>query len=31
MKILAYNINLSTQEKIDHILEFDADIYILPD
>ena len=31
MKLLAYNINLSTQEKIDHILEFEADIYILPE
>ena len=31
MKILAYNINLSTQEKIDRILEYDADVYILPE
>ena len=31
MKILTYNINLSLQEKIDKILEVDADLYILPE
>ena len=31
MKIIAYNINLSSQEKIDRILEHDADVYILPE
>lgn len=31
MKILTYNINLSSQEKIDKVLGFDADVYILPE
>ena len=31
MKILAYNINLSSQEKIDKVLGYDADVYILPE
>ena len=31
MKILTYNINLSNQEKIDRILKYDADVYILPE
>jgi hypothetical protein len=31
MKIIAYNINLSSQEKIDRILKYDADVYILPE
>lgn len=31
MKILAYNINLSSQEKIDKVLGYNADVYILPE
>lgn len=31
MKILTYNINLSSQEKIDKVLGFDADVNILPE
>lgn len=31
MKILTYNINLSSQEKIDKILGYEADVYILPE
>lgn len=31
MKIIAYNISLSNQKKIDRILEYDADVYILPE
>ena len=31
MKILTYNINLSSQEKIDKVLRFEADVYILPE
>lgn len=31
MKILTYNINLSSQEKIDKVLGFEADAYILPE
>ena len=31
MKILAYNINLSSQEKIDKVLRYDADVNILPE
>ncbi len=31
MKILSYNINQSTQEKINIILQFNADVYILPE
>lgn len=31
MKILAYNINLSSQEKVDKVLGYDADVYILPE
>ena len=28
MKILSYNINRSTQEKIDKIMQFNADVFI---
>ena len=31
MKIIAYNISLSNQKKIDRILACDADVYILPE
>lgn len=31
MKILIYNINLSSQEKIDKVLGYEADVYILPE
>jgi hypothetical protein len=31
MKILTYNINKSTQEKIEKVLTFDADLLILPE
>ena len=31
MKILTYNIHLSTQEKVDIILGNDADVYVLPE
>lgn len=31
MKILSYNINQSTQEKINKTLQFNADVYILPE
>lgn len=31
MKILSYNINRFTQEKIDKIFQFNADVYILPE
>jgi hypothetical protein len=31
MKILTYNINKSTQEKIEKVLAFDADLLILPE
>jgi exonuclease III len=31
MKILSYNINRSTQEKIDKIMQFNADVFILPE
>ena len=31
MRILSYNINRSTQEKINKILQFNADVYILPE
>ena len=31
MKILSYNINRFTQEKIDKILQFNADVYIFPE
>lgn len=31
MKILSYNINLSSQEKIDKVLGYDSDVYILPE
>lgn len=31
MKIIAYNIHLSTQEKIDKILSCQAEVYILPE
>lgn len=31
MKILSYNINRFTQEKLDKILQFNADVYILPE
>ena len=30
MKILSYNINRSTQEKIDKIVQSDADVLIFP-
>lgn len=31
MKLLSYNINRSTQEKIDKIMQFNADVFILPE
>ncbi len=31
MKIIAYNINLSSQDKIDKVLGYDADVFILPE
>lgn len=31
MKIVSYNINKCTQEKIDHILAMGADLYVLPE
>ena len=31
MKILTYNINKSTQEKIETVLAYDADLFILPE
>ena len=31
MKIISYNINLFNQQKIDSILQYDADIYIIPE
>jgi hypothetical protein len=31
MKILSYIINLSSQEKIDKVLGYDADVNILPE
>ena len=31
MKILTYNIHLSTQEKVDIVLANGADVYILPE
>lgn len=31
MKILSYNINRSTQEKLNKILQFNADVFILPE
>lgn len=31
MKILSYKINRSTQEKIDKIMQFNADVFILPE
>ncbi len=31
MKLLSYNINRFTQEKFDKILQFNADVYILPE
>ena len=31
MKILTYNISLSTQEKIETVLAYDADLFILPE
>lgn len=31
MKILAYNINKSTQEKLDKVLLMEADVFILPE
>ena len=31
MKILSYNINSFTQEKLDKVLQFNADVYILPE
>ena len=29
MRILSYNINRSTQEKIDQIMLFDADVFLM--
>ena len=31
MKILSYNINKFSQEKFEHILQYDADVFILPE
>ena len=31
MKILSYNINKFTQEKLDRVLQYDADVFILPE
>ena len=31
MKIISYNINKSTQEKIETVLSYDADLFILPE
>ncbi len=31
MKILSYNINLCTQEKLDKVLQDDSDVFILPE
>lgn len=31
MKIISYNINKCTQEKIDHLLSMDGDFYIVPE
>ena len=31
MKILSYNINRFTQEKLERVLQFEADVYILPE
>ena len=31
MKIISFNINLFNQQKIDSILQYDADIYIIPE
>lgn len=31
MKIISYNINLFNQQKIERILQYDADIYIIPE
>ena len=31
MKILSYNINKFTQEKLERVLQYDADVYILPE
>ena len=31
MKILSYNVSQSSQEKIDKVLSFDADLFILPE
>ena len=31
MKILSYNINKFTQEKLDKVLQHDADVFILPE
>ena len=31
MKILSYNINKFTQEKLDKVLQYDADVFILPE
>lgn len=31
MKLISYNINLCTQEKIDHLLSMGADFHIVPE
>lgn len=31
MRILSYNINRFSQEKLEKVLQFDADVYILPE
>ena len=31
MKLLSYNINLSRQDKVNKILLYDADVFILPE
>ena len=31
MIILSYNINKFTQEKLDRVLQYDADVFILPE
>ena len=31
MKIVTYNINLSSQEKIDNVLGYEADVFVLPE
>jgi hypothetical protein len=31
MKIVSYNINRCNQQKIDHLLEINSDVYIVPE